>query len=257
MGPPGCWRDAFAAIDWERPWLAPYREVGARVAGRVTVGGRSVAEALNAEPGLPRLSGERPLGFVPPDRSGGEAYEAFIARAASVPTRDNLHDFFNGLVWLVHPDLKRHLNERQAEEIARSGIQATRGAVRDALTLFDENAALVCDLPPPLCEALRQRDWQRLFVAQRGGWQGARVILFGHALLEKLLLPRKPVTAHAWLVPGPAADLRSHLADWLSPAALASKSHCPLPVLGVPGWWPANASPSFYGDPSVFRPLRR
>jgi hypothetical protein len=256
MGPDG-WRSALAAIDWARPWLAPYRERGARVAERVAGEGCSVAEALNAEPGLPRLSGDRPLGFVPADRSGGEAYEAFISRTASVPTRDNLHDFFNGLVWLVHPALKRHLNERQAEEIARSGIQATRGAVRDALTLFDENAALVCGLPPPLCEALRQRDWQRLFVARREDWQGTQVILFGHALLEKLLLPRKPVTAHAWLVPGHAADLQSHLAEWLSPSVLASKAHCPLPVLGVPGWWPANASPSFYEDPSVFRPLRR
>lgn len=27
----------------------------------------------------------------------------------------------------------------------------------------------------------------------------------------------------------------------------------PLPVLGVPGWWPANAQPEFYNDPQVFR----
>ena len=30
-----------------------------------------------------------------------------------------------------------------------------------------------------------------------------------------------------------------------------------LPVLGVPGWWDANASPDFYDDVSVFRPGRR
>ena len=28
---------------------------------------------------------------------------------------------------------------------------------------------------------------------------------------------------------------------------------CPLPLLGVPGWWPANADPAFYDDASVFR----
>jgi cytochrome P450 len=30
----------------------------------------------------------------------------------------------------------------------------------------------------------------------------------------------------------------------------------PLPVLGIPGWWPANRDPSFYADAQVFRPGR-
>jgi len=30
----------------------------------------------------------------------------------------------------------------------------------------------------------------------------------------------------------------------------------PLPLLGVPGWWPANADPAFYDDPAVFRRAR-
>jgi hypothetical protein len=29
-----------------------------------------------------------------------------------------------------------------------------------------------------------------------------------------------------------------------------------MPVLGVPGWWPANVAPDFYADAAVFRPLR-
>ncbi len=40
-------------------------------------------------------------------------------------------------------------------------------------------------------------------------------------------------------------------ADWL-----ATKPFAHLPVLGVPGWWPANANPIFYNDPEVFRPPR-
>ena len=35
---------------------------------------------------------------------------------------------------------------------------------------------------------------------------------------------------------------------------LAQKPFVPLPVLGVPGWWAANAAPDFYDDPKVFRP---
>ena len=31
----------------------------------------------------------------------------------------------------------------------------------------------------------------------------------------------------------------------------------PLPVLGVPGWWPANESPAFYDDATVFRQAAR
>ena len=244
------------AIDWRRPWLDPYRVQGLRVAARLA-DGASVAQALNAEPGRPRLACGRELMFVS-DSPGSEAYEAFIARTAQVPTRDNLHDFFNGLVWLAFPTLKAHLNRLQAGQIAEAGIGGTRGAVRDALTLFDENA-LLFQAPGSLQDALRRRDWRGLFVDRRGDWPQARVTLFGHALLEKLVRPRKAITAHAWLLPAAVegAGLADHLAAHLTPEVLASKSHCPLPVLGVPGWWPDNASPTFYDDPAVFRPKRR
>ncbi|MFW9622167.1 MAG: DUF3025 domain-containing protein, partial [Macromonas sp.] len=46
------------------------------------------------------------------------------------------------------------------------------------------------------------------------------------------------------------------LAQQLAPDWLARKPFTPLPVLGVPGWWPANADPTFYADAQVFRPLR-
>jgi hypothetical protein len=61
-------------------------------------------------------------------------------------------------------------------------------------------------------------------------------------------------------------DLGQHLADlpaidaWLAQDLqadkLAAKPFCPMPVLGVPGWWPANEEASFYADTGVFRPLR-
>ena len=40
-------------------------------------------------------------------------------------------------------------------------------------------------------------------------------------------------------------------------AKLAKKPFSPLPLLGVPGWWPDNEDPSFYDDASVFRAKRR
>ena len=38
---------------------------------------------------------------------------------------------------------------------------------------------------------------------------------------------------------------------------ISSRCFTPLPVLGVPGWWPENEAHSFYDDPQVFRPGRR
>lgn len=221
------------AIDWQQPWLAPYRERGQQVAARV-LQGAPVCEALNAQAG----DLDVPL-FVPQaELPEGQAYEAHIFATGRVPTRDNLHDFFNGLIWLHHPALKRRLNALQAAEIAALGVGSQRGAVRDALTLFDENAALL-QAPQALLDALRQRDWPRLFITLRPLWAQAQLQLFGHALLEKLTQPRKPITAHVWIADG---------------AQPAHKPFAPLPVLGVPGWWAANEDAGFYADALVFRP---
>ena len=109
----------------------------------------SVAASAQSKPGVQ---------FVPSTRlPAGEAYEAFIFRTGMVPTRDNLHDMFNGLVWWLFPRAKRRLNELQAAAIAAQGVGSVRGPLRDALTLFDENAALL-QAPQPLKLALQRRD---------------------------------------------------------------------------------------------------
>ncbi|MDM0108269.1 DUF3025 domain-containing protein [Variovorax sp. J22R24] len=240
-----------------QPWLAPYAPRAARVLERAGHGA-PVAETLSAEPFSIDLPAG-PLRFVPGDSApAGEAYEAFIFRTGCVPTRNNLHDLFNGLAWLHFPQAKRRLNELQATEIARAGIGATRGPLRDALTLFDENGAVLC-APPALWEALIARDWHRLFVAQRQSWRGARLLVFGHALLEKLCSPRKAATAHVLIAPGATPSIAmddAAIASALEPAHLARKPFAPLPVLGVPGWWPPNETADFYDDPQVFRQKR-
>ena len=172
-----------------------------------------------------------------------------------MPTRDGLHDFFNGLCWLHFPLAKKRLNLLQAQQIAQTGIQPVRGPARDALTVFDENAALLV-APDALWEALLAKDWTTAFITLRPLWQEATLVLFGHALLEKLVSPRKPITAHVFRAQ-PAinsiASLDVWLASTLSAPLLASKPFAHLPVLGVPGWWAGNQSPDFYADTSVFR----
>jgi len=239
-------------IDLSPPWLAPYRPQAQRVVASIQRGA-AVARALNDE--LPvdepiRLAAG-PLRFVDAAQlPAGRPYESHIALTAEVPTRDNRHDLFNGLVWLRFPALKRRLNELQAGEIAMRGIGPVRGLLRDALTLFDENGALLT-APPPLARALRERDWQGLFVTQRETWRDAELTLFGHALLDKLTSPRKAITAHALICDSGADPL-----GLLSPERLAAKPFAALPVLGVPGWCDANETPAFYADAAVFRPGR-
>ncbi|HVZ45384.1 MAG TPA: DUF3025 domain-containing protein [Ramlibacter sp.] len=236
------------AIDWTAPWFLPWRDSGQAVAHAVAREA-AVHDALNAQ-------GTAPVRFVaaselPP----GAPYELHIFRHGTCPTRGNLHDFFNGLVWLRFARSKQALNRLQAEEIVRSGVGARRGPVRDAITIFDENGALL-HAPAPLWEALRAREWHRVFVELRPLWRKATVTVFGHALLEQLAAPRKNLTAHVWCAdaPGQRAELDAWLADRMKPEALAAKPFTPLPVLGVPGWWPGNADESFYDDPLVFRP---
>ena len=239
----------WSCIDWQRPWLAPYAACGAQLARKPL---SCVASALNA-------LGPSPVQFVPQSAlSEGQAYEQFIFDTQTVPTRDNLHDFFNGLCWLTFPQTKKKLNQLQAAELAMHGVQQVRGPVRDALTLFDENAAFLL-APQPLWDALIAKNWRRLFVELRPLWQDAQLVLFGHALLEKLVNPRKPITAHVYRTQ-PTAVVALNLDAWiaaeLSAVKLATKPFVPLPVLGVPGWWPDNENLSFYEDMLVFRPPR-
>lgn len=225
--------------------MAPYADA-ARALHAAWRGGRTQAEALvevargHALDGAPSFV---PIAAVP----RGEAYEAFVARTRRVPLRETLHDAFNALVWLRRPALKWALSAAHAAEIVRTGVGPVRGARRDALTLLDENGALLA-APAPLVEALRARDWRTLFVTRRALWAQARVEVVGHGLLEQLAVaPRKALTAHTWIVPAGDFD------DPALPHDLTPSTWLPLPVLGVPGWWPDNAHPAFYDDPAVFR----
>ncbi len=243
-------REGLDRVDWRQPWLAPYARLGAALAASVAHG-TNVASALNRRTGP--SSG---IEFIAAAAlQPGVPYETQVFATGSVPTRDNLHDFFNGLCWIAFPRSKRRLNQLQAAEIMAKGVGSTRGPVRDAITIFDENAALL-QAPEALWQALAARQWQRLFGELRPLWRQANLTLFGHALLEKLVTPHKAITAHVWRVDPTIkclTDVDAWLANDLAQDKLASKPFVPLPVLGVPGWWAANEDPAFYNDASVFR----
>ena len=52
------------------------------------------------------------------------------------------------------------------------------------------------------------------------------------------------------------AALDGWLAQAMQPQPWDAKPFTPLPVLGVPCWWPGNEAPEFYADAQVFRPPR-
>jgi hypothetical protein len=261
----------FAQIDWSRPWFESVRPAAARIGP----GAPGMIGAFCAEAEALDLRNHRglPLRFVPQSAlPEGVAYEEFIGATGNVPTRDNLHDFFNGLVWLSFPRIKRQLNALQAAQIAQDGIGRSRGPARDAATIFDENAALLVlrggAEGEALEQALRNHDWQEAFIERAAMFgRDAQVRLFGHALMEKLVAPYKAITAHTRIVHAPSAYfgmddaaqrawLDETVAAQLAGEGLGRAGFTPLPVLGIPGWWPQQDK-VFYEDAAVFRPKRK
>jgi hypothetical protein len=259
---------SWAQVDWAQPWWSGWHTRAQTVWQRWQSGDEALSEVLN------QLMPEAPVRFVSQaELPEGLAYEQFIFENQRVPTRENLHDLFNACCWGRFPRSKRRLNALQGEVIAREGIQSTRGSLRDALTLFDENALLLL-APAASWEVLRQHDWSGLFVQQREAWGPAgsiRAVVFGHALLEKLCQPYRSITAHAYWVPvheacnpkgvglSPAdflddACLDEWLSQRLNAEQLARKPFSPLPVMGIPGWCAGNHLTDFYSDVQVFRP---
>jgi hypothetical protein len=208
-----------------------------------------------------RTESGQPLRFVSPAqaRPGSPAnYEIRVFETGMVETRPgSLHDLFNALAWLAFPRTKAALNARHAAEIPREGPR--RGRVRDLLTIFDEGGAiLLCD-DAELIGMLRGHRWKALFHDRRVRVREAmRIVVVGHAVLEKALDPWPGITCKVVLLP-PQADVDRAAAAWIAglPADATPELLPPVPIFGYPGWLPGSESPDFYSDLRYFRPLPR
>ena len=174
-------RDAVAGpardgvpVDWTAPWYDLVRPDLDLVrddaqAGRFGVCRRRLDDLAVAR-GLRNENGHA-VRFADAAGIDAHAYEAHIWSTGRVPTRCTgegaWHDLFNALVWLALPRTKARLNRLQAGVIARDGVRGVRGGLRDAATLFDENAVLLVTHDDALVDALRGFDWPALFVAGR------------------------------------------------------------------------------------------
>lgn len=230
-------------------------------------------ERLNSllKPGLQSRGGHA-IRFVPSDQlDDDDGYEHRIYTTGMVSTRkDNWHDLFNALVWLRFPHLKVTMNALHYRAIPDEA-DGRRGPLRDALTLFDECGVIVLSDARELLTSLAERRWRDAFMGN-GFDVSVQISICGHAMLEKYLSPYKSMTAKALLLvvepallERPGNEKLGHIDNALSARMFrgelltAPASLTPLPLAGVPGWWPQEEqeAPGFYGDLRVFRPAPR
>ena len=162
------------------------------------------------------------------------------------------HDLLNALVWLTYPRTKAALNDAQSAASRSAETPARlspRGARCDALTLFDENGAIVVSTEPTLLDDVRCFRWKELFWKRRSEVERSlRVFVFGHALLHKALAPYIGMTAHALLLSvgedfvGHDSIAQTAAVDLL--AAAAVEEIATPPTLTPPG---SNPMPSSCG----------
>ena len=142
----------------------------------------------------------------------------------------------------------------------------SRGRLRDALTLFDECGVIVFSNNLEILTSLAGRRLAEAFQNDAFGSE-VQITVCGHAMLEKYLSPYKSMTAKALLLHVdsdflklPRQDRLTRLDELIArkmldrtiltqPASLA-----PLPLAGIPGWWPVEKqNDEFYDDAQVFR----
>jgi len=215
--------------------------------------------------------GER-LRFVPAPASGAAVdFESGTYHRSEVQVRPiNWHDLLNALVWMSFPTVKAVLNARHVEAIdAEAG--GPRSSVRDALTHFDEDGVIVLSADPELSALLRDFAWKELFWRRRQEVRSRmRFLLLGHALYEKALRPFVGMTGKALLFDVSAPLIAQPVAAQCAYADRVAAVHLldarnllrprelqPLPLLGVPGWWPDNEAEAFYDNSNYFRPGRQ
>ena len=268
-----------------KPWLAPLREAIASLGDcdadfgvRKNAHWVLLADAAIQNKQIKNYQNQS-IRFAPQQLNTKHAYELGIAQTGVVTCRtveagyssnDERHDWCNALIWLQFPRTKVILNQLQAyaylEQIDNGHPtghpNGSRGAMRDSLTVFDENALILCYDDPLLVDALRARQWAGVLHTSRSAWgKHIKPFVFGHALLQKMDQPFKAVTAHAFVLPWAKQDLADLDQAQLDAALCASlaqipwseKPFLPLPVMGIPLWSEGNSDAEFYNDPKVFR----
>lgn len=188
--------------------------------------------------------------------------------------RENWHDFFQFMSWLMFPKAKAVINALhvpQAEaRLATASALGRRTPLENMLSLFDEGGAVIISSDASLLQLIREFRWKELFWERRADVaHSLRCISFGHALYEKALQPYLGMTANTILLDLdqtllelpmdkllPVLDARlAALFDAGTPYSQPQDLQ-PFPILGMPMWDQANCSADYYDNTRYFRPGR-
>jgi hypothetical protein len=214
-----------------------------------------------------------PLMFIAQDENmdfDGKAYETIIYESGRVPTRQNSwHDTFGALIWCLFPKTKALLNKLHQQDIIEFGLKA-RTKTRNAITLLDECGVIMAISDQQFKGQLRSHQWHWAFIEMREQWgKTINSFIIGHANYEMLTKPYIGLTGKALFVTVEPSffslslahqyqQLDSKLVELIIDEQILkdNKHLSPLPLLGVPGWYPDNEKASFYDNKQYFRDKR-
>lgn len=193
-------------------------------------------------------------------------YDAEILELNRIPMRPNSwHDFFNNLTWLLWPQLKRSIMERIGIEIRRRTSNA-RTARQDLLTHLDECGIVLCSSRDEIFDDVNNHSWKKLFFDTKDLLMTCEALIIGHGIFEKALSPYIGMTAKAIFISvqpdffsKPYEEKMRFIDNYLAAYVVSEdfpespKSLAPFPLLGWPGWWPANEDEAFFNNEKYFR----
>jgi hypothetical protein len=202
-------------------------------------------------------------------------YAPRIYLSGEIQTRTrNWHDFFQFLTWFIFPCTKAVINAihiLRARVRIEGGDVGRRSPMENMLSLFDEGGAVLLSSDESLLQLVRDFNWKALFWERRAELKEKfDCVTFGHAMYEKALAPYLGMTANTILLKVDEDYFALLLAERLAyiDQQLAAifetgerytqpRDLNPFPILGMPGWDPANADEAYYDNTAYFRPGRR
>ena len=185
-------RPLFHGGDW--PTLEAYTELAERER-RARAGELAAVRIAPPEPRPRRSRSRAPL-------DPRQLYDGRIALEREVPClRSSYHDLLNVLAWAAFPRAKRALHARQFRALsawlpaASPQLPNRRTREQDALALFDEGGSVLV-LSSELGARLSSVPAGTLAISDAP----ARLVLFGHALMEHVCFERARVRSAALLL---------------------------------------------------------
>ena len=260
------------------PMFEPIRPLAERFVGFAEWPGLDDYQRLLDEHEPIRTQHGAALKIVPQEGRPGHFEQHYAPRiylSGEIQTRTrNWHDFFQLLTWFIFPRSKAVINAihipRAKERIDTGEALGRRTPVENMLSLFDEGGAVIVASDPSLLQLIRDFRWKELFWQRRAELADKLdCVTFGHAMYEKGMAPYLGMTANTILIEADSdyfsLDRAGRLA-WID-ARLAAiftrgelyqkpKDLQPFPILGMPGWDPANGEEAYYDNTDYFRPGR-